>query len=540
MLNLRTAFALVLAVIIFLLTFLLSIVISQRTTTQVEETIGASLSQVAYQMAEKLDYFMWSHAGEVDMLSQMLTYADADNPDELRALLEQLKKSFPSFTWVAFIDPSGKVKASSDGILTGSDISARPVFTEGRKGRFIGDVHEAVLLSKLLPNPSGETLQFVDISTPVFNKKGEWIGVLAAHLSWEWAREVEKSILGPLQERMNQLDVFIVSKKDNTVLLGPRKYVLRPIDTGSIQQAQKESNGWTTEQWPEDNGSYLTGYAYGAGYMNYPGLGWSVLVRQPADIAFSSVHELNRFIVVTGIVMSVVFAVLGALVAGWIAKPLRRIAQAADQLRSGHHVKIPLFHAIKDLNILSSSLNNLVDNLMRTESALDHMADLAHHDKLTGLPNRIALDTYMELAMKQARENNTTLTFLYLDLDGFKLVNDTWGHPYGDKLLRHVAERLGAYMQAQDIVFRIGGDEFVILLKTQSSTPSEETLSMANYIIRLLNEPFLIEDEVIRIGCSIGGAIWPSDAGDPIETIRLADKALYVSKQKGKNCVTFY
>ncbi|WP_253735745.1 diguanylate cyclase [Paenibacillus sp. FJAT-26967] len=540
MLNLRTAFALVLAVIIFLLTFLLSIVISQRTTTQVEENIGASLSQVAYQMADKLDYFMWSHAGEVDMLSQMLTYANADNPDELRTLIEQLKKSFPSFTWVAFIDPSGKVKASSDGILTGSDISARPVFTEGRKGRFIGDVHEAVLLSKLLPNPSGEPLQFVDISTPVFNKKGEWIGVLAAHLSWEWAREVEKSILKPLQDRMNQLDVFIVSKKDNTVLLGPRKYVFRPMDTGSIQQAQKESNGWTTEQWPEDNGSYLTGYAYGAGYMNYPGLGWSVLVRQPADIAFSSVNELNRFIVVTGIIMAIVFAVLGALVAGWIAKPLRRIAQAADQLRSGYHVKIPIFHAIKDLNILSSSLNNLVDNLTRTESALDHMADLAHHDKLTGLPNRIALDTYMEIAMKQARENNTTLTFLYLDLDGFKLVNDTWGHPFGDKLLRHVAERLGAYMQAQDVVFRIGGDEFVILLKTQTSTPSEETLNMANDLIRLLNEPFLIEDEVIRIGCSIGGAIWPSNAGDPIETIRLADKALYVSKQKGKNCVTFY
>lgn len=244
-LSLRTTFALVSALVICLLTVVLSTVIGKKTTHQVEESIGVSLSQVAYQMADKLDHFMWSRAGEIDVLSELLSDREASgDAKELRNLLEQLKKSFPSYTWVAFIDPEGKVTASTDGILTGTNIASRPVFTEGKKGRFIGDVHEAVLLAKLLPNPSGEPLQFVDISTPVYNKQGQLTGVLAAHLSWEWSREVEATLLQPLKDKMKQLEVLIVSKKEIRSFSDRKKpCIVRWIRSASVRLKQEATAG---------------------------------------------------------------------------------------------------------------------------------------------------------------------------------------------------------------------------------------------------------------------------------------------------------
>ncbi|SEF66644.1 sensor domain-containing diguanylate cyclase [Paenibacillus sp. UNC499MF] len=538
-LSLRTTFALISALVICLLTLVLSTVIGKKTTHQVEETIGTSLSQVAYQMADKLDHFMWSRAGEIEVLSELLSSREnAGDAKELRNLLERLKKSFPSYTWVAFIDPEGKVTASTDGILTGTNIASRPVFTEGRKGRFIGDVHEAVLLAKLLPNPSGEPLQFVDISTPVYNKQGQLTGVLAAHLSWEWSREVEAALLQPLKEKMNQLEVLIVSKKENTVLLGPKESLFRPLETQSLRRAQAGSNGWLTETYPNGQ-TYLSGYAYGDGYLDYPGLGWSVLVREPADVAFSSVRELKTYITAAGIILSIVFAVLAAFLAGWVVRPLQRITRSADLLRKGEPAVFPAFTFIREIRILSDSLRNLVDNLTKTEHALDHMSDLALHDKLTGLPNRIALDAYLEQAMSQAKENGTTLTFLYLDLDGFKKVNDSLGHLFGDKLLQQTALRLTQGLSPDSILSRVGGDEFVIVLPTGASAPDPAAIRLAGSILEKMNEPFLVDDQALRIGCSIGASVWPLHHEDPIETMRLADQALYMSKRSGKNRVTF-
>lgn len=112
--------------------------------------------------------------------------------------------------------------AATDGILLGENLSERPVYQEGIKGKFIGDVHNAVLLAKLLPNPTGEPLQFVDISFPLKDSKGHIQGVLAAHLSWEWAKEVEESVLAPLKREEKDIEFFIVSKKNIPSCWGPR------------------------------------------------------------------------------------------------------------------------------------------------------------------------------------------------------------------------------------------------------------------------------------------------------------------------------
>ncbi|MBW7473163.1 sensor domain-containing diguanylate cyclase [Paenibacillus oenotherae] len=517
---------------------LLSITTSSRSTNELEEKIGNTLSEISYQMAENLDHFMWSRAGEIEVISKSDILRKPTDPRRVHEYLEDLKLNFPSFTWVGFLDPQGTIVASTGDILVGKDISARPVYKNALASQFIGDVHDAVLLAKLLPNPTGEPLQFVDISTPVHNAEGELVGVLAAHLSWEWSRQVENSIMKPIQERMEELQILIVSKQDNVVLLGPKAMVGQPLELASIREAQAGNNHWMTEQWP-DGRTYLTGYAYGDGYLNYLGLGWTVVVRQPVDVAFESVGELQMSILTIGCLAALLFAMIGWFIAGIVAKPLKRIAVAADRLRSGEQVEIPYQRSYKDIEILSSSLRSLVDNLTRTENALGAMESLAHHDKLTGLPNRIALDSYLDRAIHKAGQNATALTFLYLDLDGFKNINDSLGHAAGDQLLQLVAARLLSCVRDGEIVSRLGGDEFVAILHTSREQAVQEGLRIADEIIRHLNEPFVIEGQEIQIGCSVGGSVWPTDGEDPIATMRLADAALYASKRAGKNRTTF-
>ncbi|MFD2614333.1 diguanylate cyclase domain-containing protein [Paenibacillus gansuensis] len=537
-LRLRTILAVVLALLMIALTTVLGSVISSKASRQVEETIGGSLSETAYQMADKLDYFMWSRLGELQVLSRLKTFQQPDDPEAIQDSLNELQKNLPVFTWVGFTDTNGIVLAATGGILKGASAKERPVYIEGKKGLFIGDVHEAKLLSKLLPNPSGEPLQFVDISMPIHNGDGQLVGILAAHFSWEWSKEVEQSILRSRKDRSKQLDALIVSLKDNTVLLGPKELVGQSLPLESVTSAQKGLNGWETETYADGN-EYLTGYAQGKGYFNYPGLGWTILVRQPVDIAFSSVQELQNYIIAAGALGALLFALIGWGAAGLISQPLQRISRAADDLCSGKNVQIPSHKGIKDIELLSLSLRNMVDNLTMTESELDKMEDLAHHDKLTGLPNRAGLERYMQRVMKMAEKEAATVTFLYLDLDGFKKVNDTHGHQFGDKLLQQVGERLQGCVRSHEIIARFGGDEFVAVLRTSGQTPRDEARLVAGRMIASINHPFHIDGETVTVGCSVGGAVWPDDAIDASVVMKDADTALYQSKHAGKNRVTF-
>lgn len=436
---LRTYFILIFTVFIILFTAVIGFIISKESGKSVEQQISESLTEKAFQMAERLDQFMWSRYGEVTVLSHLKAFEQTDNTEEIGKILNELKANFPSFSWIGYTNAEGVVKASTDQVLLGADISHRPVFTEAQTEPFIGDVHEAVLLAELLPNPSGEPLKFVDISSPIFTDDHEFVGVLAAHLSFEWADEVKRSVIQPLKEQGENLDVFIISKQDNTVLLGPSDMIGQALHLQAIELAQQGRNDWTVEKWP-DGKSYLTGYAFAEGFLNYPGLDWTILVRQPQDVAFLSVTQLRNKIVLVGALLAVAFAVISWYVAGLVSNPLRELVATAQQLRNGEKVEIYVKKGIKDIETLSTAYRDLIATLTRTKSDLGKMETIAQIDKLTELPNRLALDNYMDALHQSDRAINHAI--LYLDLDGFKAVNDQYGHHHGDLLLKEVAERL--------------------------------------------------------------------------------------------------
>ena len=180
----------------------------------------------------------------------------------------------------------------------------------------------------------------------------------------------------------------------------------------------------------------------------------------------------------------------------------------------------------------------IVRDITERKFAEAKIAHLAHYDYLTGLPNRALFLDNLEHSILLAKRNSYKVAVLFLDLDGFKKVNDTLGHDAGDWLLMEVSLRLKDNIRASDTAARVGGDEFIIIL---NEIGAEENASlMANKIINSLSSPFELKGQQSHIGGSIGISIYPDDSIEPKMLIKHADDAMYLAKQSGKNTSRFY
>ncbi len=163
----------------------------------------------------------------------------------------------------------------------------------------------------------------------------------------------------------------------------------------------------------------------------------------------------------------------------------------------------------------------------------DHILHMAHHDRLTGLPNRTLFNDRLDIAIKASTRQKTGVTVMFIDLDGFKAVNDTLGHAAGDDLLCQVTARFNACVRSADTLSRFGGDEFAIVLASVTDRIGGERV--AEKLLQSLHEPFLVEGKEASVGASIGMAIFPDDGASPEEIIGQADAAMYAVKNSGKN-----
>ena len=171
----------------------------------------------------------------------------------------------------------------------------------------------------------------------------------------------------------------------------------------------------------------------------------------------------------------------------------------------------------------------------RVEEQIRHMA---HHDALTQLPNRVLLHDRIGQAIAQAQRNDEALALLFIDLDRFKTVNDSLGHPVGDRLLQAVAGRLAACTRVSDTVARIGGDEFVVLLSNLDRP--EAARHVAQKVLEALSEPVSLDGHELKVTPSIGICVYPHDGADVEALMRNADTAMYHAKQMGRNNFQFF
>ncbi len=168
----------------------------------------------------------------------------------------------------------------------------------------------------------------------------------------------------------------------------------------------------------------------------------------------------------------------------------------------------------------------------------EHMRHLAQHDTLTDLPNRAMLNDRLHQALAYAKRDNQSVALLFIDLDRFKPVNDTFGHVVGDWLLKQVAIRVTGCVRESDTVARVGGDEFVVLLRIINSL--DDAMTVAENIRSALGQPFNLAQQSLDISCCVGIALYPQHAANETEMMEFADIAMYQAKQDGRNRVSVY
>jgi diguanylate cyclase (GGDEF)-like protein/PAS domain S-box-containing protein len=176
-----------------------------------------------------------------------------------------------------------------------------------------------------------------------------------------------------------------------------------------------------------------------------------------------------------------------------------------------------------------------ISDIKRSAEELER---LAHYDPLTDLANRLLLGAQLQHALERAARHRNSLVVMEIDLDGFKTVNDTLGHPAGDRLLQIVARRIRAALRIEDIVARLGGDEFAVVIETVAS--ASDAATVAEKLTAVIAEPLDLDGQTACVTSSIGIAVYPSDGEDATTLLKVADTALYVAKREGRNTFRFY
>ncbi len=208
----------------------------------------------------------------------------------------------------------------------------------------------------------------------------------------------------------------------------------------------------------------------------------------------------------------------------------------------GVFVSVRFSHFIKTLKKNKDDLEITVaertKDLVKVNKQLQH---LAHYDTLTGLPNRSSFLGHLTQGMKKMSSNNKGLALLFIDLDGFKAINDDFGHDYGDEILRQVATRVEETLRNDDVFARLGGDEFTLIAQNIIDSDNNTAVKIvADKVIKALSQPFNILDAQCHIGSSIGIALYPNQTKDLDELISFADTAMYAVKRSGKNNYKIY
>jgi HAMP domain-containing protein/PAS domain-containing protein len=294
-----------------------------------ETANGARLRLLGEMVADQLGQRMHQLWQDVEAMGRIVGTAD---PDEARRQLTFLTQINRRLSWVGVADTEGKVIAASDGMLEGASVAERPWFRRGLNGPAATDVHEALLLEKLLPATS-EPRRFVDFSAPIKTPEGMVLGVLGAHFDWNWIKESFQSFKGP------GVDVLLVAR-DQTVLTGPADMQGTKLSVGSAIAAGQAVSISSRERW-QDGREYITVVIPSVHYKDMPSFGWSVIVRADTNTVLDPTRSITRaFWMLLGGGLLVALGLL-YLLASWITKPLDRLVGTAEGLASGRFDRPP-------------------------------------------------------------------------------------------------------------------------------------------------------------------------------------------------------
>ncbi|CAN5423982.1 hypothetical protein BH11PSE11_BH11PSE11_01750 [soil metagenome] len=279
-----------------------------------------------------------------------------------------------------------------------------------------------------------------------------------------------------------------------------------------------------------DEGSYetktLEGIPILSAYSRSPVTRWTVAIGMPLDEVTAGLRRTLAWLMVLTFSALAIGLALAWFIGGRIARSLTALTVPARALGTGAMMSIPHLH-FKEANDLGQAM-------VEASATLNAAQFEAHHDVLTGMANRTLFHIVVNQQLSQCRLHHTVLSILYIDLDGFKKINDTHGHATGDMLLRAVSTRVKKAIRDSDIAARLGGDEFAIAL---IHAGIGNAVTFAEKLIEIISAPYQFGDIEAKISASIGVASYPVSATDCDVLLKKADYAMYKAKALGKHRV---
>ncbi|CAL95266.1 sensor domain-containing diguanylate cyclase [Azoarcus olearius] len=511
---------------------------------------GQALHELAGAVAMVVAENLNERKREIDLLAQRPSFrrGPLDGAD-LRTGIEALKNSYPHYSWIGLADTQGVVRAASGDMLVGQSVAQRPWFGGGLLGSFLGDVHEAVLLTKLLQVPPGEgPVRFIDFAAPVYDEQGVLRGVVAAHAHWRWAADVVAAVM-PRNAAEKQIEVFLVNR-DGKIIFPERDL---PVD--AVPAAVSTHTTYSFDNWGSDS-SFLSARVNVRELVDGQPLGWSVVVRQPRERAMADLRALQELVVCVALGAAAAFLALAWWSAGRMSRPLEQLAGLAKRIQQGEeHLALEVRGTSAEVVKLVGAMRGMASTLVSRKHSLElsnlaleqkvaertaelqrlnaELVQLARRDALTGLPNRLAANEQLTEEFLRMKRSLVPYAVLMADIDLFKRINDGHGHAVGDAVLRHVAGVIRSSLRITDFVARVGGEEFLVLLP---NTDIEAAAVVAEKIRVAVEGAAAPEVGQVTLSIGVGRAV--SAHPSPDDAVRLADDGLYEAKRLGRNRIS--
>lgn len=341
-------------------------------------------------------------------------------------------------------------------------------------------------------------------------------------------------------EILGDKSIFILSQQD--------KLVFSTNDTPKAKDFYYKINIFddttkTYEYTDYDNEKVISAYDTVFAFGQNEALGWKIVTSISLDVINDKVHETLEYNINLGITITVLVFFLIIIVAANISNSIKKVLHFAQSLKEGNYSeRMHSKNSIREFEELSVILNDMSKTIERRNDELNSknelLQNLAHYDALTQIPNRMLFQETLDKSIIRANRHGTLIALLFIDLDQFKHINDSYGHDHGDEILKVTAKRLKSILREDDTVARLGGDEFTIIL--EEIKDPKDINKIANSVIDMIKNNIFIQGKTFSIGCSIGISMFPQDANNKDDLIKYADTAMYKAKALGRAKYQFY
>jgi len=481
---------------------------------------------LATNYAEQVGLWISGHKSEITTLAHSISITNGDI-EMIIPLLKNIHQSNENYLSLTFIQPDGTFYDSSG--FTGN-IAYREYFQRAIKG-------ETVITDPLISVTVG--VPFVAIVTPV-KVDGKIIGCFSGVIN---LGSISKRVLAI---KAGKTGFAYVIQDNGLIIIHPDKELILKTNLLVDNNPPQELKEFVHKMINGEKG--ISNYTYKnveklTAYAPIPGVKWSLAVTVPTVEVTESLKQLTLIAIIASITVLIltVFAVI--IFARRISKPIKDLEIAANKLANGDFTAMN-FEITSDDEVghLGQTFKKMTRELEISYNLIKSSEERAKYnalyDNLTGLCNRILFRDRLNHFLKQANRNPQLIALLFLDLDGFKTINDLYGHSQGDIVLKEVATRLNLVARSTDTVCRLGGDEYTMILPDIKDKKNVEII--AKKIIESFIAPFNLEDKKVFLSVSIGISLFPLDGNDLDTLLNHADYAMYNVKSAGKNGYKFY